>query len=371
MPPEPFLVLERLRKRFGDVAVIREVSLTVAEGEVLALLGPSGSGKTTLLRLLAGFETPDAGSIRVAGSDVAHLPPARRRFGMVFQHYALFPHLKVGENVAFGLADVGRGRERAAVAERVAEMLRLVHLEGFEGRKVGEISGGQQQRVALARALAPRPRLLLLDEPLSNLDPGLRERTRRALKRTVGEVGITTVLVTHEQEEAFDLAERVAVLHDGAVEQIGTPEDLYASPQTRFVAEFVGRASGVPGTLAETDDGGRGARLAGPEGPVWPGEVVAGPGGHPLEPGGPVDLVTRPEHLRLVEPGAPRAVPGHVLNRRFTGVLTYVTVRLALPGDPEVEVLLEPAAPAREGDAVAVAPRDGAAPRVFGGTASS
>ncbi len=170
---EPFLVLDRLEKRFGELAVIRRLSLSVAEGEVLALLGPSGSGKTTLLRLLAGFETADAGSIRVGGEEVAHLPPAKRRFGMVFQHYALFPHLTVGENVAFGLAGDAAAGDRVAAAERVAAMLRLVDLAGFEGRKVGEISGGQQQRVALARALAPRPRLLLLDEPLSNLDPAL------------------------------------------------------------------------------------------------------------------------------------------------------------------------------------------------------
>ena len=182
-----------------------DVDLEVGHGEVLALLGPSGSGKTTALRLIAGFETPDRGALRIDGEDVIPLPPERRRFGMVFQHYALFPHLTVGENVAFGLA--GSGLSRAEREHRVATSLALVDLPGFAGRRVGEISGGQQQRVALARALAPEPRVLLLDEPLSNLDPSLRERTRRELRRAVERVGITTVLVTHEQDEAFHLRE--------------------------------------------------------------------------------------------------------------------------------------------------------------------
>ncbi len=366
MPAEPFLVLDRLEKRFGELAVIRALSLAVADGEVLALLGPSGSGKTTLLRLLAGFEVADAGSIRVGGAEVAHLPPAKRRFGMVFQHYALFPHLTVGENVAFGLAGRGRegGRDRAAVAARVAAMLKLVDLEGFEGRKPGEISGGQQQRVALARALAPAPRLLLLDEPLSNLDPTLRERTRRELKRTVREVGITTVLVTHEQEEAFDLGDRVAVLHRGRLDQIGAPEELYAAPATRFVAGFVGRASALAGTFAGAGDGGPGVRLGGAGGPLWPGEPVPGEE-ESLAPGAPAELVARPESLRLAAPGEPNAIAGRVVERRFTGVVTYATVRLELPSAPEVEVLVR-ASTAIQGDAVAVAPGDGGLrPRIF------
>ncbi len=202
-----YLTLEQLSVRFSPTAEIGPVSLDIAQGEILALLGPSGSGKTTILRMLAGFEAPQAGRIRVAGDDVTALPPARRHFGMVFQHYALFPHLDVGENVAFGLTG-----ERGAVDARVAEALRLVDLVGFERRGVHELSGGQQQRVALARALAPAPRVLLLDEPLSNLDPTLRERTRRELRALIQRVGITSVFVTHEQEEAFDLGDRVAVL---------------------------------------------------------------------------------------------------------------------------------------------------------------
>src|SRR5215210_3457403 len=230
----PFLVLDGLDKSFATNRVLRELSLEIEKGEVLALLGPSGSGKTTALRLIAGFEAPDRGRIRVDGEDVTGLPPSRRRFGMVFQHYALFPHLTVGENVAFGLEGASNEESR----RRVAEALSQVDLPGFEARRVGEISGGQQQRVALARALAPEPRVLLLDEPLSNLDPSLRERTRRELRRAIQRVGITTVLVTHEQDEAFELGDRVAVMRSGRLEQVGTPDELYGAPANAFVGGF-------------------------------------------------------------------------------------------------------------------------------------
>ena len=214
-----FVQVEGLTKRFEATPAVDGVSLSVARGETVALLGPSGSGKTTVLRLLAGFETPDAGRIAVEGEDVTRIEPARRRFGMVFQHYALFPHLDVGENVAFGLGGIARGsRDR-----KVAAALELVDLAGFERRKVQELSGGQQQRVALARALAPEPRVLLLDEPLSNLDPSLRERTRRELRQLITRLGITTLFVTHEQEEAFELGDRIAVLHGGAVSSRSAP----------------------------------------------------------------------------------------------------------------------------------------------------
>jgi ABC-type Fe3+/spermidine/putrescine transport system ATPase subunit len=227
-----FLTLDRLEKRVGEAAVTRGVSLEVDKTEIVALLGPSGSGKTTVLRFVAGFERPDAGRIVVEGEDVTALPPERRRFGMVFQHYALFPHMTVGENVAFGLE--AQGRVRGDIARRASEALAAVDLAGFEGRKVSAISGGQQQRVAPARALAPEPRALPLDEPLSNLDPTLRERTRRELKRIIKRIGITTLFVTHEQEEAFDLGDRVAVLHAGRLEQVGTPEDVYEQPASRL-----------------------------------------------------------------------------------------------------------------------------------------
>ena len=243
----PFLAVEGLSKRFDGVVAADRVTLALARGEMLALLGPSGSGKTTMLRLLAGFETADEGRILVEGEDVTGVEPVHRRFGMVFQHYALFPHLDVGRNVGFGLESLGvRGSD---LAERVARALALVDLAGLERRRVDQLSGGQQQRVALARALAPEPRVLLLDEPLSNLDPTLRERTRREIRDLIRRVGITTVLVTHEQDEAFDLGDRVAVLRGGKLEQVGTPDELYAVPVNRFVAGFVGRSSLLPVTV--------------------------------------------------------------------------------------------------------------------------
>jgi len=308
-----FLSLEELRVRFSDAAVVGPVSLGIERGEILALLGPSGSGKTTLLRMLAGFETPDGGRVRVDGEDVTGVPPATRRFGMVFQHYALFPHLDVGGNVAFGLPPAA-GRDA-----QVAEALGLVDLAGFERRKVQELSGGQQQRVALARALAPHPRVLLLDEPLSNLDPSLRERTRRELREVIGRVGITTVFVTHEQEEAFDLGDRVAVLAAGRLEQVGTPDAVYDAPASLFVATFVGRANVLRGAEAAAFGG-------------TPGAI----------------LVVRPEQLRLTD----RGVAGVVRERRFTGAHAYLSVELA--GGVRLEVLADPGA-AAVGDRVSLA----------------
>jgi ABC-type Fe3+/spermidine/putrescine transport system ATPase subunit len=341
----PFLVLDRLDKSFENNHVLRELSLEIEKGEVLALLGPSGSGKTTALRLIAGFESPDRGRILVDGEDVTGLPPSRRRFGMVFQHYALFPHLTVGENVAFGLS----GKE--GVERRVAEALAQVDLPGFEARRVGEISGGQQQRVALARALAPEPRVLLLDEPLSNLDPTLRERTRRELRTAIRKIGITTVLVTHEQEEAFHLGDCVAVLHGGVLHQVGSPEDLYERPATRFVAGFVGRASAFPGIY---EDG----KVRLPSGEVWAGE----PAGD-LKSGEPVELVVRPESLVFAQDG----LPGRVTERRYAGPVSYFQVALALDVDNHEVEVMAPSGAASEGDAVSVGlGTSGPRPRIFG-----
>ncbi|HEX9945780.1 MAG TPA: ABC transporter ATP-binding protein [Thermoanaerobaculia bacterium] len=357
----PFLVLDRLDKSFGAQPVLQGLSLVVEKGEILALLGPSGSGKTTALRLIAGFEAPDRGRIAVEEQDVTALPPERRNFGMVFQHYALFPHLTVGENVAFGLAARGRS-DREETARRVSQALALVDLPGFEGRRVGEISGGQQQRVALARALAPEPRVLLLDEPLSNLDPTLRERTRRELKRAIQRVGITTVLVTHEQEEAFDLGDRVAVLQGGVLHQVGTPEELYERPATRFVATFVGRASVLPGVL-EGDDAAwvphPGSDSAGPV--RW--TAVRSPELAGAAPGEEVDLVVRPESLAFGSAGHPQALAGRVAGRRYAGPVAYYQVALAAGGEVEV---LAPSGAAAVGDTVRVAPNAGGpTPRVF------
>ncbi len=349
----PFLILEGLDKSFGSQAVLRNLSLEVNAGEVLALLGPSGSGKTTALRLIAGFEAPDRGKILVGGEDVTALPPEKRHFGMVFQHYALFPHLNVRENVAFGLA--GRKLGKDETARKVADALALVELPGFEARRVGEISGGQQQRIALARALAPEPRVLLLDEPLSNLDPTLRERTRRELLRAVRRVGITTVLVTHEQEEAFHLGNRVAVLHGGVLHQVAAPEELYERPATRFVAGFVGRASGLPGIL--TADGG--VKINGADGVIWKGLPAPDVGS---VPGTPVELVVRPESLTFTN--ADRgALAGRVVERRYAGSSTFYAVDLAIGREVEV---LAPANAGAEGDTVRVAPAAGGLPaRIF------
>jgi putative spermidine/putrescine transport system ATP-binding protein len=343
-----FLRLESLEKRFGNLAVTRGVTLTAARGEIVALLGPSGSGKTTILRLTAGFETPDAGRIVVEGEDVTRLPPERRRFGMVFQHYALFPHMTVGENVAFGLGSRRAARDEAAA--RVAQVLALAGLSGFEKRSVTEISGGQQQRVALARALAPSPRVLLLDEPLSNLDPTLREKTRRELKRAIRAIGITTLFVTHEQEEAFELGDRVAVLNAGGLEQVGTPEELFEQPATRFVATFIGRSSVIPVRWE------MGARI--PKGPVWP--AVAGV---PLPEGADADLVVRPEALEFSARPRADALEGEVVERRYAGRSAYFRVATGEAG--EIEVLAPPLS-AREGDRVLVVPAPGGpVPRVF------
>ena len=309
-----FVQVERLTKRFGTVAAVDGVSINIARGETVALLGPSGSGKTTMLRLLAGFETPDAGRIVVEGEDVTRAPPARRRFGMVFQHYALFPHLDVGENVGFGL----RGIDRGSRDGKVAASLELVDLAGFERRKVQELSGGQQQRVALARALAPEPRVLLLDEPLSNLDPSLRERTRRELRQLITRLAITTLFVTHEQEEAFELGDRIAVLHAGALEQIGTAEEIYERPATLFVAAFVGRANVFRNAAARS--------FGGHEGTV---------------------TVVRPERLRFGDAG----VPGTVRARRYAGAAAFFLVETE--HGEQLEVLAAPNA-ARVGQHVLV-----------------
>jgi ABC-type Fe3+/spermidine/putrescine transport system ATPase subunit len=331
------VTLQNIRKQFGATPVVHDVSLEIADGEVMALLGPSGSGKTTLLRLIAGFESADDGAIALGGQDVTRRGALERRCGMVFQHYALFPHLSVGENVAYGLASEHLSAK--ARAARVSEVLRLVDLAGYEERRVTALSGGQQQRVALARAIAPRPKVLLLDEPLSNLDPTLRERTRRELRELVDAIGITTVLVTHEQEEAFDFADRIAVLHRGRMEQVGTPEDLYATPATPFVAGFVGRTSGIQGQAILPSRTGLVVRAGGIEwqatgDPTLRGECV---------------LLLRPEAMRLASTG----VRGEVIRRRFAGAGAYFAIRLA--EHEEVEVVAAPDA-ARVGETVHLEP---------------
>ncbi len=311
-----FVTLAGVRKQWSAAVVVGPIGCEIARGEILSLLGPSGSGKTTILRLIAGFEAPDTGRIVIGGEDVTTLPPARRRCGMVFQHYALFPHLDVGANVAFGLRALGV-RDAASV-RKVADVLALVDLAGFERRMPHELSGGQQQRVALARALAPEPRVLLLDEPLSNLDPALRERTRRELRALITRVAITTIFVTHEQEAAFDLGDRVAVLNQGRLEQVGTADELYERPATLFVATFVGRANVVRGPTA---------RALG----VSDGQVA----------------VVRPERLRFAD----RGLAALVKERRYTGAAAFYEIETE--HGARLDVLAAPDA-ARVGDRVHV-----------------
>ena len=235
---DTIVTIEGLTKRFGDVVAVAGVDLEIARGELFALLGGSGCGKTTLLRLLAGFETPDKGRIVIDGRDMTGVPPHRRPVNMMFQSYALFPHMDVAANVGYGLRR--EGMAKAEVAKRVAEMLALVKLEELGSRKPARLSGGQRQRVALARALIKRPKILLLDEPLAALDRKLREGTRFELVRLQEQLGLTFVVVTHDQEEAMSMASRLAVMNAGRIVQVGTPHEIYERPATRFVADFIG-----------------------------------------------------------------------------------------------------------------------------------
>jgi spermidine/putrescine ABC transporter ATP-binding subunit len=293
------LELNDLHKHFGAVAAVDGISLQVQDGEFFSLLGPSGCGKTTLLRTIAGILQPDSGSIRLGGRDVTRVPIYARNMALVFQSYALFPHLTVFENVAFGLRM--RKEKEAAVHKRVESVLELVRLAGFGTRYPAQISGGQQQRVALARALVVHPDLLLLDEPLSNLDARLREEMRTEIRQIQRKVGITTILVTHDIHEAFALSDRIAVLNGGRVEQIGTPSEIYQTPKTRFVAEFAGQANHFEGQVAALDRG-RALVETGAGVSFW----VSVNGGA-MRQGEPVRVMLRPERVRFdPAPGANR-----------------------------------------------------------------
>src|SRR5690606_13406734 len=248
-----FLELRDLQKDFGSVRVVRDFNLSVQPGEFVSFLGPSGCGKTTVLRMVAGFEEPTAGSITIGGRDVTHLRPNQRDIGMVFQAYALFPNMTVAQNVAFGLK-VARV-PKAEIDERVAEMLKLIKLPELADRYPYQLSGGQQQRVALARALAPRPKLLLLDEPLSALDAKVRVALREEIRQIQRDLGITTIFVTHDQEEALSMSDRIAVMHGGRADQIGSPFEIYNHPKTRFVASFVGTLNILKGSVTDPQTG--------------------------------------------------------------------------------------------------------------------
>jgi spermidine/putrescine transport system ATP-binding protein len=285
----PEIRLVALEKRFGDVRAVDGVDLEIRGGEFFSLLGPSGCGKTTTLRMIGGFDQPTSGRIELRGQDVTTAPPDKRPVNMVFQNYALFPHLDVGENVAFGLR-----RKKVADAEvrkRVDDALMLVKLLGFQKRKPHQLSGGQQQRVALARALVNQPYVLLLDEPLGALDLKLRRSLQDELKRIQTEVGITFVYVTHDQEEALALSDRIAVMHRGRVEQLGTPEELYERPSTRFVADFIGTTNLLHGAVDALDGDVATIRLAS-------GDLIVAPA-DALAPGKTVELSVRPEAIEV------------------------------------------------------------------------
>jgi spermidine/putrescine transport system ATP-binding protein len=278
-----------LEKRFGEVRAVDGVTIDIRAGEFFSLLGPSGCGKTTTLRMIGGFELPTAGRILLRDRDITNDPPDKRPVNMVFQNYALFPHLDVGDNIGFGLRR--RKVEKETIKRRVAEALELVGLSGYEKRRPNQLSGGQQQRVALARALVNHPTVLLLDEPLGALDLKLRKRLQLELKRIQGEVGITFVYVTHDQEEALTMSDRIAVMHAGRVAQLGTPEELYDRPTTRFVADFIGTTNLLSGAVESADGQGGLVRLTGGD-----ACVVAGDG---LAVGRTVELSVRPESIML------------------------------------------------------------------------
>ncbi|MFN3936994.1 MAG: ABC transporter ATP-binding protein [Gemmobacter sp.] len=314
-----FLRIENLEKSFGANRVVTDFDLTVSRGEFISLLGPSGCGKTTVLRMVAGFEVPSGGRILIDGRDVTRLRPNQRSIGMVFQAYALFPNLTVAENVAFGLKV--KGVPRAERQARVEEMLRLIGLPDLGGRYPFQLSGGQQQRVALARALAPRPQVLLLDEPLSALDAKIRVSLRNEIRQIQRELGITTIFVTHDQEEALSMSDRVVVMNGGIAEQVGTPFDVYNRPATRFVASFVGTLNMLEGRVSDPatgalDLGGNRVTL-----------------GRPVkrEAGDQLTVALRPEALRLgAEPGREVRLDGRIVEVEFLG--SVIRIRAEVNG---------------------------------------
>ena len=309
--PAPLLRISDVRRSFGDVTALDGVSLDIRENEFFALLGPSGCGKTTLLRVLAGFESPDSGTVTLAGEDLLALPPHRRPVNLMFQSYALFPHLSVERNVAYGLER--EGLPKPEIRERVDDVLRTVGLQDQARRRPNQLSGGQRQRVALARAVVKRPKLLLLDEPLSALDKKVRAEMQLELKRLQHEVGITFVVVTHDQEEAMSMADRIAVLHQGRVQQVDPPVALYRRPANVFVGDFIGTSNLFHGTSA----------VGGLEVPAL-GRL---PGAGEVPTGRPAHLLVRPEDVRLATAGG--LLTGTVIDSHFFGGVSTLAVRVA------------------------------------------
>ena len=306
------VALEHVGKQFGDLTAVDDLSIQVREGEFFSLLGPSGCGKTTTLRMIAGFETPTSGSVYIDGREMNDVPAYNRNTGMVFQGYALFPHKTVGENVGFGLKmrDVPEARRK----EKISETLELVDLPGFEDRSPEELSGGQQQRVALARSLAIEPSLLLLDEPLSNLDYKLRKELRFELKRIQRETGVTTIYVTHNQEEALSLSDRVLIMNDGQREQIGSPQQIYNRPKNHFIADFIGEANLFHGRVTGRHDSAVDVELTGSIDQQFtvPVDGIESDTGLEQE----VALNVRPEHITVADGGI---VSGEVISKTYLG----------------------------------------------------
>jgi putrescine transport system ATP-binding protein len=322
--PAAYVRIANLSKKFGDFVAVDNVSLDIRRGEIFCLLGGSGSGKTTLLRMLAGFETPSSGSIQIEGADMSTIPPYERPVNMMFQSYALFPHMSVEKNVAFGLEQEGRGR--AEISRQVGEILELVKMAGFGGRKPHQLSGGQRQRVALARALVKRPKLLLLDEPLAALDKKLREHTQFELINIQQRLGVTFVVVTHDQEEAMTLGTRLGVMNQGRIVQVGSPSDIYESPANRFVADFIGSVNMFEGQV--TQEGPDGVRVTCTE----MGATVRAERAVTCARGATVWTAIRPEKISISRSapaaGADNVVRGMVREIAYMGDLSIYLVQI-------------------------------------------
>ena len=333
---EPILSIDGLYKSFGPVTAVDHVSLDIRKNEFFALLGPSGCGKTTLLRMLAGFETPTGGRILLEGKDISALPPERRPLNLMFQSYALFPHMTVAKNLAYGL-EMDR-LPKTEIARRVEEIMAVTDLAQFAGRKPDQLSGGQRQRVALARALVKRPKVLLLDEPLGALDKKLRERMQLELKRLQHEVGITFIIVTHDQEEALVMADRMAILKDGKLLQCGSPEEVYETPADRFVANFIGVMNFIEGTVGQD------------------GNFVAESLNIKVstEIRGPSTLAVRPENITVTAGGA--GCEGKIVDMAYHGLDRVLHVKIAASETPlQVRVPANAAVPHTIGDTIHVA----------------
>jgi spermidine/putrescine ABC transporter ATP-binding subunit len=310
--------LTGISKSYGRVAAVKSIDLSIGRGELISLLGPSGCGKTTTLRMIAGLEDPDAGQIRIGGQVVNDVPTYRRNIGMVFQNYALFPHMTVAENIAFGL--LMRGQNRSAAQEKVRNIMKLMRLGGMGERLPSQLSGGQRQRVALARAIVTKPSVLLLDEPLGALDKKLREQMQVEIRILQREVGITTVVVTHDQEEALTLSDRIVVMEDGRIVQVGTPQEVYGSPATAFISDFIGVSNTIPGVVLGTE-----GNLATVQA-VASGVVLRAPLGP--KAGRKVEMAVRPENILLARPSSDgyNVLDGVVSHVVYTGPVTYFHV---------------------------------------------